>query len=1180
MHLLSSLLSPLRATLLASSTLCVAAAMPLAAQDKDAEPSYLETFIEDTLSSDSQFISVSGLTGALSSQASIEKITLADEAGVWLELIDAELDWNRLALLRGEFSVNRLTAREIKVLRQPQPLPDDPSLPAPEATPFQLPELPVSIEIGEISVARIDLAQELFGFAASLDLQGDLKFVDASLATALQINRLDKPGDRLFLKAGYGNESRQISLDLALDEASGGLISTALALPGSPSLRLSITGDGPVEDFTAQIALASDGTRRLAGNVVLMANTAEANPDGSGGSGTTDIAVAPDREGDGQDETPPGGIRFSADLRGDIDALLQAEYRPFFGPDLALTLRGDTAAERGITLDSLALRTRALRITGALALTPGGVLDTANLRAGITAPDGQDAILLPLPGADTSLARAEIVTKKISDGPWSVTAQLRQLNHPEAQVASGNVTAKGLLTQEGAAAPALNGQINAELRGVELRDPALAAAIGTEISLSTDLTSEGPGALALKGLLLQGSDYQASGDVTFESLQAGLKVNADLRAGAADMARFSALAGQSLAGAVQAQVDGSITPLSGAFEADLALQGQGLSAGIAELDRLTKGTLALTFKGGRGTAGLRVDTFRLEAGQFSAEANGDLDSQAGRLQVRADLKDLGQFVPQISGPLALVGDVTRDGDSLNGALRLTGPNTSFASLEGAVQLDGDADFTFDAALAELQRFMPELPGKVTALGQAQRRNGHWQFTADAKAPAGAEARLSGGFDEASGLADVSAKGQLRLEGANPFISPNLVQGSAAFDLALKGAPALDALSGSITTSGASLALPAAALRIDDIAATVTLAGARSQILVSARPSAGGSLRIEGPVALSAPFESALQIGIREVVLTDNLSYETLLNGDLALAGALSSNSRLSGRINVGETNINLNTAGGAISAAPIPNIRHIAEPRHSQQTRARADLIQSAASGGSNSNIALDVVIDAPNRIYARGRGLRSELGGQIHLRGSTAALAPSGQISLVRGTFDILGRRLDLDEGRITLLGNLKPYLEFTSSASTATGTATLEISGPLDAPEIKVTSDPPRPSEEALALLLFGDNIADLSPLALARMAKSALDLSGRGLGTQQGGFRDSTGADKVDLGLDNGGSGLLGIGGYVGEKAYTDFNVNTQGDSELSINLDLTNSITVTGTVDSQGESGVGLMFKRDY
>mgnify|MGYP003676178757 CR=1 FL=1 len=71
-----------------------------------------------------------------------------------------------------------------------------------------------------------------------------------------------------------------------------------------------------------------------------------------------------------------------------------------------------------------------------------------------------------------------------------------------------------------------------------------------------------------------------------------------------------------------------------------------------------------------------------------------------------------------------------------------------------------------------------------------------------------------------------------------------------------------------------------------------------------------------------------------------------------------------------------------------------------------------------------------------------------------------------------------------------------------------------------------------------------------------------------------------EQVDLGLDNLGSGLLGVGGYVSESVYTDFNVNTRGDSELSINLDVSDSITMSGTVDSEGETGIGLFFKRDY
>jgi translocation and assembly module TamB len=1147
----------MRTPLFLSALLLASTALDVTAQDTAPEPSYLELFLEDSLSAENQYITVTGLEGAFSSQATIDEITLADEAGIWLRLRGAELDWNRLALLRGNLSINHLKAAEVTLLRQPQPLPPDPSLPAPEATPFQLPELPVSVKLGEVSIARIDLNEALLGFAATLNLQGDLQLAEGSLATSLTVNRLDKPGDRLKLLAGYANDSRQITLDLALEEAAGGLISTALALPGAPSLQLTAAGQGPVEDFTARIALASNEDTRLAGKVELAAPPTD-----------SENALQPDPS-----------IGFSADLGGDIDPLLLPEYRPFFGPDLKLTLRGSSGAATGVVLDSFALRSQALRLTGALALAPTGEMETANIRAAITPPQEMAAVILPIPGADTTLAAAQLEAQKTADGPWSVNAELSQLSHPEALIDTGVITAKGMLSLGQSGTQELDGKITAALQGVKLRDPDLAAAVGETISLESDITSADSSALALKHLLLRGADYQASGNLAFAGLDDGLQVTADLRVGAGNLARFSSLAGQPLSGALQGQISGSVTPLSGAFDADMALQGQGIATGMGSLDQLTEGNLALTFVGARDASGLEIADFTLRSGQISAKASGTLNSRSGSLRLQARLDDLNPLVPQVSGALSLSGDISRLGDTVTGALELMGPHTSFARVNGSAQLDGAADITFDATLAEMQRFVPELPGKLTASGQAQRRDGLWQISSNAQAPSGAEARLAGSFDEISSIADITAKGEARLEGINPFITPNLLQGTAQFDLALQGAPTLEALSGRITTSGATMALPAAAQRLDDISAAIILQQARAQLQLSARPRDGGRLHVEGPVALSPPFDTALRIGLSEVTVTDHLSYETLLNGKLTLAGSLIGNSRLSGQINVGETNINLNTAGGSISAAPIPPIRHIGEPRRVRQTRARAGLMQRATSGGSGGDIGLDLIIDAPNHIFARGRGLNAELGGRIHLRGSSAALVPSGQISLKRGTFDILGRRLELDEGRITLLGDLKPYLEFRSTASTATGTATLEIDGTVDAPQIKVTSDPPRPSEEALALLLFGDNLDDLSPLALARLAKSALDLSGNSLGGQNR-LREATGADNAEIGLDSIGSGLLGLGGYIGEKAYTDFNVNTRGDSELSINIDLNESVTVTGTVDSEGESGFGLFFKRDY
>ncbi|WP_417474341.1 translocation/assembly module TamB domain-containing protein [Leisingera sp.] len=1203
--------------------LCLAlgapATPPAAAQDSAAESGgLLVDFLEDTLSGDSRYISVTGLQGAFSSKASIERITIADESGIWLTIEDAELDWNRLELLRGRFSVNQLSAGRIAIERPPEPLPPDPDLPAPEATPFALPELPVAIELDQIAAQRIELGEKLAGVAAVFSVDGSLRLADGTLDTKLEADRLDRPGDHLRLQAGYTNETRQITLDLELDEAPGGWIGASLDLPGHPSIQLLAQGSGPVTDFAATIGLSTNGRERLAGEVVM---TAPPLPE--------DAAA-----------DAPRPLAFSADLGGDIDALLAPIHRPFFGPGLRLNVRGTRSADGAVKLDTLALRTAALQLTGAASLTAEGVLDTANLKAAITPPEGQAAVTLPVPGARTTLAAADLHLRKTTVGNWTLDGLLNQLSHPGALIDTAKITGSGTLDQSREFA--LQGRLSAVVAGLEPRQPALAEATGTDIRLDATLTTEGPGALRITDMELRGSDYRAAGHLFLDGLESGLNLTADLTAEATELARFSALVGRPLRGALQGSVEGSFTPLSGAFSGAVELTGEDLAAGISQLDELLQGTTSLTVKAARDAAGLSIDRFTLEGINLGANASGMLTSDRGRLDLDAELKRVEILAPQLPGRLKLTAGVTRQDDVFSGTAELSGPQNSSAQLDGSVTLAGAADFSFaaaleelerfvpqlagklaaeghakrtageweisgtatgpagldakidarfaessgstdlrfDAVLAQLQRLIPELPGQLTAKGSATRRDGTWKIDATAKGPAGVDSRLAGSWNEAEGTADLAANGTLRLEGVNPFITPNLLRGAASFNLALKGAPSLDALRGTISVPGASLAVPSAAQRIDDIRTTVSLGDTRAHLQMSARPRDGGTVTISGPVNLTPPFDGALQISIDDVTVTDHLSYETLLNGRLSFAGEMVGRNRVSGRIDVGETNINLNTAGGTVSAAPIPPIRNINTPAAVRQTLARAGLTgQSSASGSGSGRTDLDVIISAPSRIFARGRGLRAELGGQIHLRGSTARLAPSGQISLIRGTFDIVGRRLQLDEGRITLLGDLRPYLEFSSSTATEEGTATLKISGRVDAPEIKVTSDPPRPSEEALALLLFGDNLKDISPLALARLATSALTLSGRGGGTQAQ-LRQSTGADDVDIGVDNLGSGQLGLGGYVAENVYTDFNVNTRGDSELSINLDVTDSLTAKGTVDSEGETGIGLFFKRDY
>ena len=171
----------MRALFLALLAVFALAAVALSQQSPEEEKSYFLRYVEDTISSDNRRISITGIDGVLSSDATIGAITVADRKGVWLTITDAKITWTRSALLTGRLVIDRLSAASIAMTRMPVP---DESLPSPEAGGFSLPELPVSVRIGNLAVGEATFAEAVFGEAATLSLNGALALADGSLAGA------------------------------------------------------------------------------------------------------------------------------------------------------------------------------------------------------------------------------------------------------------------------------------------------------------------------------------------------------------------------------------------------------------------------------------------------------------------------------------------------------------------------------------------------------------------------------------------------------------------------------------------------------------------------------------------------------------------------------------------------------------------------------------------------------------------------------------------------------------------------------------------------------------------------------------------------------------------------------------------------------------------------------------
>ncbi|WP_254451516.1 translocation/assembly module TamB domain-containing protein [Ruegeria sp. HKCCA5763] len=1350
-------------------TLTFAPVAGLAQEDEGG--SMIERFLQDTLSGDDQNVTVSGLQGALSSRATIDEITVADDEGVWLTIKDAVLDWNRLALIRGRFSVNALTAQEIDIARTPGTTTKDTPPPAAETQAFQLPELPVAIEIGEISISELSLGEPLIGVAAELAVNGNLSLADGTLDTNLDITRLDRAGDEIKLSAGFQNADSQIDLDLQVTEAAGGLISTALNIPDSPPIGLTAKGSGPVSDFTADIGLSSDGQPRVTGQVRLRS--------------APNAAASADE-----------GIAFTADLGGDLTPFVADNMDTFFGTKTQLFVDGRTEPDGALNISDLELTSQALNLEGELQLAAGGQLQLAALQGRITPPEGQ-SVVLPVSGGETSIEAAQIsaLFDEKNGNLWDLSLTANGIKTPQIDLQRAQISAQGTLEQ--GTALQLDGDLQAALDGIDLADDALNAAVGERVTLDGLFAYGSDQTVNLSGVELVGSDYELGLDAVISGLSTGLAVDGTATLQATDLSRFSDLAQMELGGRASARLVGKGSPLEGSFDGKLEVEGNDLSTGrddidpvirgdnkitvdakrsadgitirdftligdtlrakadgavttpggnltidgqatvnaqdlsifsglanrelggaiqaqlsgkgavqtlefdgtasvtsrdiktgMSEIDPLLVGRTEITFDGalsqdqivirdakvngtaltaqaaatiddptnalavdgqaslnvpnlslfsglakrdlagsiktdlsgkgavgsksfdvkgsldandiktgidtvdkliqGRttltvdaqnGDAGLDIRSFRFKGTALSAEASGKLDRDAGGLSFTAALDDLGRLSETLTGPLKLDGNVAPTSTGFEGTANLQGPDSSYAKVAGSVDTNGAADLDFDAKFNRIERFVPEFPGTIAASGNATRDNGLWTIDAKAEGPADITSTVAGTFDETSTEANLTAQGGVNLGIANIFITPNKIEGSARFDLALNGAPSLASLSGSITTSGTSVAIPGAGQTITGISGQIDLAQSRATINLSGGVRAGGGFTVSGPVDLAPPFNAQITTALNSLVLTDQLLYETTLNGQIAMTGALAGNSSLAGQITFDETNINLAAAAGAVGAAPIPEIKHINESRSAFVTRERAGLVVTEEASQSNSRIALDISLLAPKAVFVRGRGVNAELGGRIFIGGTTAAVVPSGQIELIRGNFDILGRRLALTKGIVTLQGDLTPYIEFESSASTSDGTATIEIAGPLDSPEVDVFSDPERPAEEALAMLLFGNRFSEISPFLIAQMAASLAQLSGAG-GDATKGLRESTGVDTIDVGASESGAGRLGAGAYLGENLYTDFTVNTEGDTEVNLNLDVTDNFTVKGTVDGRGETGIGVFFERDY
>ena len=1294
----------MRAALLA----CLAAfalALPVLAQQQPGEDDvgFLTRTLQGFLSDAGRDVRIRGFEGALSSRARMTEMTIADDEGTWLILRGVVLDWNRGALLNRRIEVNELTAEEIILLRQPGMAEDD--IPLPSATarePFSLPELPVSVNIGTLRAARVQIDEPVFGQAVLLALEGSVQLAEGRGQGGLVASRIDGQEGQFRIEGGFDNTTRQLALDLELSEGPGGIAATLLAVPGAPDMALRVAGAGPIETFEADIALATEGVERVTGHVSLLDTSPE--------------------------ETLIDGLNFALDIGGDLRPLLASDMHAFFGADSRLRAQGARSEEGAVSLTELTLRTRTTQLVGRADLSAAMVPELVDVFVRIDDPDGA---MVPLPGGggDLRLRSAEMSVEfdaALSDD-WTILAEIEQLGATALETRQIVFDARGRFAADPAATPnegpGFDGTFEFGVLGIQTEDPALQEALGDSVTGFMGLQWQG-GSLPLQitGIAIEAENALVTAQGVLEGLRFDGFVEAELPA----LEPFSGLAGRALSGHVLAVSRGDFNALTGAFDLDLSLVTSDLRIDQAEFDNLVAGEATIGMQIARDREGTTLHRLRLRAGALELRAQGHARPGDTALAARFSSGNLGALGPGYGGRLQITADFASDGErdrlTLDGTLQdlapgdvpaadilrgllagetrleadltrenrvvsvhrlhLDGPQLALGlggqwsqaqsdlalvldrlvldgvapgmagRLAGTVQLQGpthgrrlDLDLASAGALRVGVAQVDALMQRGVRLEGRLRETGHGAYAIDGVelTSNGLNARLSGTlpaegaarFDLSARLSDLglvqrgfsgpaslqamltrapdepdfglsltldgpsglSVEGGGRVAGAdrvalqlsgsvdaaiaNPQIEPSTIQGLARFDARIDGPLALNSLRATARVDSGRFVRPDVGFVLQDIGLDAELSGSMLRLQAAGNAARGGRLTAQGTVFLEGAQDIDLTATAERLRIYQPRLFEGMLSGSIRVMGPLRRGALVSGRLLVDQAEISIPNAPLS-RAGHIPDgLTHVGESAAARRTRINAGIIRGERDGGERGvPLRLDLTLDAPGRVFVRGRGLDAEMGGSLRLSGTTQDIIPSGGFSLIRGRLDLLGNRFTLTEGTASMVGSFMPYVRLVATTDSDGVTTNIILEGEATEPTIRFTSSPELPQDEVLARLIFRRSLTNLSPFQAAQLAMSVATLTGYGDNSFISRTRRALGLDDLDITTENDGTTAVRAGRYIGERVYSDVTVDSEGRGEVSINLDLTRSVTLRARTSTEGRTGLGVFFERDY
>jgi outer membrane protein insertion porin family len=453
--------------------------------------------------------------------------------------------------------------------------------------------------------------------------------------------------------------------------------------------------------------------------------------------------------------------------------------------------------------------------------------------------------------------------------------------------------------------------------------------------------------------------------------------------------------------------------------------------------------------------------FTAQRGTRAATARGTVSGPVGRILAAA-----GMATEELDGDTAVTFDLSAlapSVDAVRGSIDVG--RLGLRTRSGSFELDAPARVRLEHSYARIEHFA--LQGGGTRF-EASGRVGLWP----------------------SGPVDVRLVGAGSMALVDAFVAPR-VEGDADVALRVTGTVGHPDFDGSLTLRGVSAVSSRARLVLADVNGRVLFRPGRIESIDLRGQVNGGTVVVSGAMPLAGGGDESIRLAAADVFVEYPRGLKHRVSADLSLSGGL-------GTPELRGTTV-FQTDPYRESLPKMAQILvALGQPVSSGQAV--------AAAAGLVDRLAIDVGVTSAVPLVLDNSLGRLEFIPRLRIVGTAGQPGLSGPVQIVDGGRIFLqSRTYTLSDSRMVFYpeDGFVPQLQMSGSTRVSTYDVTLRISGPADAVELGLSSDPPLPERELQGLLLTGQSAdgsirsAGSDAFAITALSSDLLGIAGRTIG-----------------------------------------------------------------------------------